>query len=244
MNEMYAKNQLSFFCFWMIGYMVVQDVGSVLSRAVGIAFSATALLNLGLSVYLMGWVKQNGLMERYGLCRVKVPWKHLLWFLPLLAVSTGNLWNGAAWNLPPAETICFVVGLACVGFLEELLVRGVLFQYCKERRGTGFAVGSTTLFFGAVHLINLFSAHGPTLTENLLQVAGALSFGLLWSVVRLRSGSLWPCILSHGLMDVLSVFAREEGMTPAYTQWMLGISILIVLLYVAFLVAAPGQKNA
>ena len=76
---------------------------------------------------LFTFLRKNGLQKRYGLCKSSVPARRFLFYVPLVILASGNLWNGAAVNYAPAETVCRIVCMLCVGFLEEVIFRGLLF---------------------------------------------------------------------------------------------------------------------
>ncbi len=242
MTKLYRKSQLGFFFFCLFLYTLVQNAGYGLSSRIGIPWSGTALLNLALASLLWGFLCRQHLTQYYGLCRSQVPARVMLWYLPLIFLSTGNLWNGVSCTLPAAETACYLVAMACVGFLEELLVRGFLFQYLK-RRSIKLAVGVSVISFGAAHVLNLFSLGELTLAENLLQILSALCVGFLYAAILLRSGSLLPCILSHSVINMLFVFGREAGLSTAQRLQSSGIQMAIMVLYGAYLLKKPKPQR-
>ena len=229
MGKFREKSPLGFFFLWLWVYLLAQSGGGLLSRAIGVRYAGAVLLNVPLAVFLLAWVKRQGLGAYYGLCPVQVPKKELLWFLPLAVISTHNLWAGAALKLPLPETVFCVLTMACVGFLEELLVRGFLFQGLK-RQGVRTAVVLSTLAFGGAHSLNLGTQGAG---ETVLQVAGALCFGLMCAVLLLRSGSLRPCILSHCTINALSVFTAAE---PEQMVLISGGQMVLMLAYTGYLV--------
>jgi len=67
---------------------------------------------------------------------------------------------------------------------EELLFRGLLLPGLEARHGTASALLGSALLFGAVH----FDWSG---------FATASVAGLVLGAIRIRTGSLWPCLLTH-----------------------------------------------
>jgi membrane protease YdiL (CAAX protease family) len=47
-----------------------------------------------------------------------------------------------------------------------------------------------------------------------LQVAYAVAIGFAFVMICCRTGSLLPCILTHGIFNGLSAFANEAAVTP------------------------------
>ncbi len=243
MKKLYNKSQLGFFILWIGIYILLQNLGYSLSDKIGTAWSATAALNLAMALFLYGWIRKQGLLEYYGLCRLKVPAAAMLWFLPLIVLSTGNLWNGTAAALPVWDTVFYLVCMGCVGFLEEILVRGFLFQYLKKE-SVKQAVVISTVSFSVAHILNLFSKGGMEVADNLFQIAGALCVGFLYAVILLRGKSLWPCILSHCAINMLSVFARREGLTLERRLLHSGTEMAIMLIYAAILIHKAPKPDA
>lgn len=102
--------------------------------------------------------------------------------------------------------------MLCVGFVEEVLFRGLLFQ-ALEKDSVNMAIIISSLTFGLGHLLNLVNGSGMELGENLLQVTGAMALGFLFVILFYRGGSLCPCIIAHAVINITSAFANEEGLT-------------------------------
>lgn len=97
--------------------------------------------------------------------------KNYLFFIPLILLASTNLWGGFRLNLSVTKTVLYIVSMLCVGFLEELIFRGFLFQSLCQ--------------------------------ENLTRAI----------IIFYKSKSLLPCILTHGVINSLSVFANADAMT-------------------------------
>jgi membrane protease YdiL (CAAX protease family) len=123
----------------------------------------------------------------------------LLTWLPMLYI-VGGLGLSATFGLPPAGVLAWILfNTFLVGLSEELMFRGVLLQAFRRTVSIWLAVVLTTVAFGAIHTLNVFMT-GDLRTAVIQSVAAALS-GLLFIALRLRTGSLWPCIVVHGLWD-------------------------------------------
>ena len=127
MKKLYEKNELTFAIVWMVIYCVLQSLANPLNEIIGIEYSASAVFCILQTIVLLGFIRKNGLQKRYGLCRSQVPAWRFLYYVPLLVLASGNLWNGFAVNYSPTETVCRIVCMLCVGFLEEVIFRGLLF---------------------------------------------------------------------------------------------------------------------
>ena len=102
--------------------------------------------------------------------------------------------------------------MLCVGFLEEVIFRGLLFKaIAKDNVKTAIIISSVT--FGLGHLLNLVNGSGVEIVENLFQVTGAIAIGFLFVILYYRGGSLLPCIITHSAINITSVFANVAGLT-------------------------------
>jgi membrane protease YdiL (CAAX protease family) len=129
------------------------------------------------------------------------------WYIPLVILTLGNLWNGFLYQSAPLDGVLYTVKMLGVGFLEELIFRSFLF-WAMKKESVKWAVIVSSLTFDMGHIVNLLNGSGMDLTENLVQIVCAAAIGFAYVMVFLRSGSLWPCVLSHGIFNSLSQFER------------------------------------
>ena len=212
MKKLYEKSELKFAIVWIVFYCVLQSLANPINEKIGVEYSASAVLCVLQAVILFSFIWKNGLMERYGLCKSSVPAGRFLYYVPLIILATGNLWNGAAVNDSLAGTVCRIVCMLCVGFLEEVIFRGLLFQaMAQDNIKSAIIISSVT--FGIGHLINLFNGSGMDLISNFYQIIFAIAVGFLFVTIFYRGGSLFPCIITHSAINTLSTFANEAGLT-------------------------------
>jgi membrane protease YdiL (CAAX protease family) len=210
MTQFHKKNPLGFALMWIGIYVVSLSLADALSQAIGVEKLLTAPLCLVLTAVLFCWLKGQALLETYGLAhpagRLR-PWLH---YWPLLLLISTNLWGGVALQDSLAETLLYVLSMLCVGFLEELIFRGFLFRaLCRDSVKTAIWVSSVT--FGIGHIVNLLN--GAALMPTLLQLCYATAAGFLFTVMVYRWGSLWPCIVTHSLLNSLSAVAAPKSQT-------------------------------
>lgn len=211
--------------------MIGNSQGAELSNMLGIKDCATAVINLGLGLFLFFWIRKNGLMERYGLCKTKLPASRFLWYIPLIILASRNLWNGVAVNLPTVDTVFRVFNMIGVGYIEELLFRGFLFQ-AVSRNSAKKGIVISSVSFGLGHIVNLINGREMELAENLWQIIFALAFGFLCVTIFYRGGTLWPCILTHAFFNVTSVFSKETGATDPVQILQNAVILLLMIGYI------------
>lgn len=92
-----------------------------------------------------------------------------------------------------------IVAVTVGPMIEELMFRGVLLSALLRRFSTATSVAVCAGLFGAVHLSGLdFQWYA---LPNLILLAAALCW------LRLKSMSLWPAILAHGLYNLFALLA-------------------------------------
>ena len=234
MRKLYEKNELRFAIAWIVVYCVLQSLANPLNEIIGIEYSASAVFCILQTIVLLGFIRKNGLQKRYGLCRSQVPAWRFLYYVPLLILASGNLWNGVALNYSPAATACRIVCMLCVGFLEEVIFRGLLFKaIAKDNIKSAIVISSVT--FGVGHIINLFNGSGMDLVDNLCQIVFAIAVGFLLVTVFYRGGSLLPCIIVHAAINTLSTFANDTNLTAEMHLLHLVVLIVITVAYTLIL---------
>lgn len=239
MRKLYEKNALAFALIWIGIYVVLLSAAENLpeeltKNAVGAALCAA------MAALLFFWLRKNALLETFGLCRPAGRAGRYLYFLPLAVIASVNLWCGAVQTLPAAVTALYIFRMLCVGFLEELIFRGFLYKaLCRDGKKSAVVISSLT--FGIGHIVNLLN--GAELVPTLLQILYAVAIGFLFVVLFVRSGSLLPCIFTHGVLNALSVFGRE----PDYrTQCFISLALIaLAAAYAAYLLRyAPALTSA
>jgi membrane protease YdiL (CAAX protease family) len=185
---------------------------------------------------------KNGLQRRYGLDHLPKRSARLLYYIPMLVLATGNLWGGTAVAYPGLSQLWAVLSMAMIGYVEEVLFRGFLFKALLKKDGPTVAIIISAVTFGIGHIVNLLA--GQANLETIMQVLFAIAWGFLFTFAFYKSGSLWPCILVHGLVNVFSKFSRES-MTMGWVYTGATIVLAVVYcLYLARLETAPNNREA
>ena len=209
MEALYRKSEIWFAVAWIIAYCVLASIGDNLSVGIGVQKIVTLPILLGLSAALFLFIRKNQLQNKYGLCKSEIPASKMLFYTPLLALLTVNLWNGCSMNISVSETVLYMLSMLCVGFLEEIIFRGLLFC-AMAKNGVKSAIAVSSITFGIGHIINLINGSGAELLPNLLQVIYAIAAGFLFVMIFYQTKSLLPCIITHGVFNALSVFPTKQ----------------------------------
>ena len=242
MKKLYEKNELTFAIVCIVFYCILQSLANPLNQMIGIEYSVSAAFCILQAVVIFIFIRKNNLQKRYGLCKSEVPARRFLYYVPLLVLASGNLWNGVAVNYSPMETACRIVCMLCVGFLEEIIFRGFLFiAIARDNIKSAIIISSVT--FGIGHMINLFNGSGMNLVNNLCQIVFAIAVGFLMVTIFYRGGSLIPCIIVHSAINTLGTFANDTGLTMEMRLLHIAVLIAITVAYTLVLTRTLPKKQ-
>ncbi|MCQ2431126.1 MAG: CPBP family intramembrane metalloprotease [Clostridia bacterium] len=206
MNTLYKKSEIWFAVTVIIVYVIGSGLAEQLSDTIGVPALVPLVFDLVLAAVFLCFVKKNELSMMYGLEKSPYPAKVFLYYLPLFPIAAVNVWFGVKLNMPVPTTLMTILSMLLVGFLEELIFRGFLFcAMAKDNVMSAVIVSSIT--FGIGHIVNLL--RGAEIISCLLQLVYAAALGFLFVTLFRRGRSLYPCILTHGILNALSVFSNE-----------------------------------
>lgn len=243
LNKLYDKSKIWFAVAWITAYCVLMSVGDALSAQVGIEKSVTLIIGAVLLAVLLLFLNKNGLFAEYGLCTPKTSARAMLYYVPILVMLSVNLWYGVTLNYGALETALYILTMLCVGALEEIIFRGLLFE-AMRKDSLKAAIIVSSVSFGIGHIINLINGSGAQLLPNLLQVVYATAAGFMFVMMYYKSKSLLVCIAAHGIFNALSVFANEAAAT---NEMQILTAILLTVItgsYAAYLAfSMKGKTN-
>ncbi len=245
MLKLYKKSELGFSLLWIGIYCIAMSAADNISAQIGINSVISLPVICVLSLILTLFIFKNKLTVRYGLCKARISSSEVLFYIPIALLLTVNLWFGITLNLPIAETVLYILTMLGVGFLEEIIFRGLLFGAMRKDNYT-VAVIVSSVTFGFGHIINLFNGSGMSLSENIIQIISAVAIGFMFVMLYIKSGSLLVCILTHGLFNSLSAFSDEAVLTPE--KRIASGSFIVLLstayaLYIARRIKSEAKEN-
>ena len=209
MEKLHTRNELVLSLLWIVAYIFLYSAADALSAEIGVLKIVTLPAAVFLTLVMLAYVRNRGLWTYYGLTGPKdAPPRACLYYVPFAVLATANLWNGVALRSTALEILLFAATMGCVGFMEEILFRGLLFRaLAKKNLQTAILVSSLT--FGLGHIVNLFN--GAAFLPTLLQILYATSIGYLFTIFFVKTRSLIPCMVTHATINALSIFAVEGG---------------------------------
>lgn len=241
MKKIYQKSEIWFAIIWIIIYVFGASAADSISKSIGLAKVITLPFLLITGGFLLIWIKKNGLMEYYGLCKTPFPAKKFLYWIPLFVIFSINLWFGVTLKTGIAEAIVYVCFMLCVGFVEEIIFRGLLFK-AMSRDNIKSAVIVSSVTFGLGHIVNLINGNGELL-PTILQICYAIAVGFLFVVLFYRGKSLIPCILAHSINNALSTFANKANITDIKQIWSSAILCILSVAYALIIMRNIPNKD-
>lgn len=149
-----------------------------------------------------------------------------VWLVPmtLLVASVATIDYGRLATAGVALGLTLLVGTLFIGASEELLFRGVVLTFLRDRYREWIAALVTAVLFGAMHFLA-----GP------IQIVSSAIMGYLLYYIRRVSGGIWLPILVHSAWDfsVFTGFTTADPVVDPDTSlilFMLSVVLLVVLL--------------
>jgi len=224
MKKIFNKYEPLFCIVLIIIYILVN---SYCIQNFGITSYKSTIINTIFSICLIILIISLKRTSYYGLTKIKNIKKYL-YFIPLLLIVSVNLWNGININNTSSEITFHILNMINIGFIEEIIFRGFLFKMmAKDNVKIAIIVSSVT--FGIGHIINLLN--GAELTPTLMQICYAISIGYLFVIIFHKSGTLIPCIITHSLVNSLSIFNKDNFVSLYIAPIFLIIVPLIYAIY-------------
>ncbi|MGN0604598.1 MAG: lysostaphin resistance A-like protein [Oscillospiraceae bacterium] len=223
---LYKKDEVTFSIVCIVAYVVLMSIADNASRSIGFEKIITMPLCIIMAALIFIFLKKNDLFKKHGLTAVMGGCKKYLFFLPLVLITSVNVWNGVMLNYSVSETVLYIISMLFIGFIEEMLFRGFLFTALR-RTNIKTAVVVSSLTFGIGHIVNLLN--GAPILETLLQMCYATAIGFLFTIIFYRSGSIIPCIITHSVLNALSATAVEASETFDIT-----IAIIVTVVSVVY----------
>ena len=152
-------------------------------------------------------------------------WPPLLYSLLMLLVAWAGGWP------PPSVLLIVACNTALVALSEELMFRSILLQSLLARHAIWPAVLISSALFGAVHTLN--GLWTGDFVSALWQSAAAFLQGIGYAAIRLRTRSVWPMVVVHGLWDFALVSSTLTS-SGADDVSVLPLAALLAVLPLAF----------
>lgn len=224
MNKFFEKHETLCLIILIAGYVIMN---SYCMKNFGFTSPISFVANTIFSAILITLILISKKYKYYGLKKAENTRK-LLYFIPLVVISTVGIWRGINIKNSISEITFRVLTMINVGFLEEIIFRGILYKSI-EKDNKKLAIIITSITFGIGHIVNLLN--GADLIPTLMQICYATALGFLFVTILNKSKSLIPCIVSHIVINSLSIFEVENTKLSIIIT-----SLILILISVSYTV--------
>ena len=231
--NLFAKKHPLFFSFLIIFiFFLMNGIGVFIAQRRGLSPTSYSLyIEIGLAIFFSGIVSSMRWWKKIGFKKPDQS-RHLLLYLPSLALILGNLTFGIHITALPMLLVYLVTALLS-GFVEETAFRGLILQ-AFTGRGPVYAAVASSLLFGLTHIFNVLAGGDPIYV--VVQILYALAIGFGFGAMVIRGGMIWPVILGHGLGNFVAFINSDSAtLTGAKVDsQVIIISVLYIVLFTSY----------
>ncbi|SJN36575.1 hypothetical protein FM104_09300 [Microbacterium esteraromaticum] len=215
---------------WIVIYIVAVNVGDYVGEILGFP-GMTSVVLVGLSIALLVYLRAGRRLAFYGIRPVQPKTLPLtVFYIPLFAIAFLQYGKGFAANLNWQTVIFAIILVAAVGFIEELLFRGFLLQALRTRGNLTRAIVISGVTFGVGHIVNLL--RGYSLTDQALQLAGAILIGIALAYCVVLTGSILLGVVFHALFNLSGTLSAHSAVGDTIA---VGIIAIVMIPYILIL---------
>ncbi|MBX2871037.1 MAG: CPBP family intramembrane metalloprotease [Saprospiraceae bacterium] len=198
------------------------------------------LKNLIITLYGLLLIRHYGYIRLAGVFRW-TPRRPILLIVPLYFVIFGLLpyffLDYDFTEVKRQDLLLLFAAMLSVGISEEVVFRGFVLPHLIKKspthQGLIIPIITAALLFGVLHFLNLLQPDASGVVV-ISQVTYATMFGVAFGIILLRTESLLPLGILHGLINFSSNFDQLPGAlapikTETYLLFEAAISVLIVL---------------
>ena len=176
-----------------------------------------SLKNLLIVIYGLFLIKRLDYIKQSGILNLR-PRSAFLLLIPIYFLAIGPLqyalFGYTFESIQASDILILLVADLTVGISEEVLFRGFMVPHLIKGRNENESLIKplflSAFLFGGLHFLNLLSPEANTYLI-ISQVLYATMFGVGFGVLLLRTGSLLPIGLLHGLINFSSDLHKLPG---------------------------------
>jgi membrane protease YdiL (CAAX protease family) len=227
---------------WIIIYIVTVNIGDALSEIITgyAANSITGAMLIALSIVLVLYLMKNKKFQVYGMKGIaKKDFGKTLFYVPLILLALMQYTAGIDGALSITQIASACLLMIGVGFIEELVFRGFLFQGISAKTGVNRAILISGITFGIGHIVNLL--RGYAYMEQMGQIVVAVGIGIALALLVAITKSIVPGILFHIVFNIGGTITKQETSQQIY---MMIAIVIISVFYVICLYRSVYKKRA
>lgn len=252
-DKFFSKHPILFAIFIIIIFIIAQTIPSLFTLWINIdlnSYFSDYLFNLYseiiviLLMLIVGWkfslIDETFFTKRNFLKGIKLTIPIMLFAIVLTLISifaTPSLKFKLNFNL----LILTLFYALSVGFAEEIICRGLIFNNFIRKTGTTkkgliFSMLATSIIFGLMHFGNVSMSSILDVTQ---QVIYAIIIGIVFNFIYITVGNLTVLCISHGLFDFFAfvIFSLYDiPYNPAVQSDILSTTITVAFMVIYFII--------
>lgn len=130
---LYKKDEVTFSIVCIVAYVVLMSIADNASRSIGFEKIITMPLCIIMAALIFIFLKKNDLFKKHGLTAVMGGCQKYLFFLPLVLITSVNVWNGVMLNYSVSETVLYIISMMFIGFIERCCSEDFCLQHFAVR---------------------------------------------------------------------------------------------------------------
>lgn len=224
---------------WIMAYILLVNIGDNISVSIGVESLATVVLLIAFSIVLLIYIKKNSWFELYGFRKIKKSdLTKALFYIPLAVTIPLHYLRGIKYELGFTGFLLAILLMICVGFIEEAIFRGFLYQGILKNSNKVRAVLVSGITFAIGHIVNLL--RGYTSADQINQVVIGIFIGIALALIVALTNNILPCVLYHIFFNISGTITNSDLRLETY---MVIITSVICLIYSIYLVKAFKLKK-
>lgn len=238
MKRLYEKNAVRHSLAWLAIYLVMNTItGNLQSASPSNSSWIGAIPNFLLAAICFIYLKKTGIAKAIGLlAKPTEKASVMLYYIPVLALPFFNLIYGIDSSVSAVEALSLLTMYIGVGFMEEIIFRGLMFKALEKKWNRYLVVAFISLTFAIGHIVSMVAV-GQSGSDTVLQILNAFSVGFMFMAVMLASGNLRLCVIAH----VLYNFLAGISLIDATHGEIIVLNTVVTVLYFVYL--ALRAKN-
>ncbi|MDP4153603.1 MAG: CPBP family intramembrane metalloprotease, partial [Bacillota bacterium] len=241
MKKLYERNGVLHSLVWLAFYLVLNTITGNIAGFMNVySEMISAVPNLFLAAICFIYLKRTGIAKEIGLLtKPNEKTAVMLYYIPLLIVPFLNLIYGINTSLSFKKVFAFFAMYVAVGFMEEIIFRGLMFRALNKKWNRYIVVIFISLTFAIGHIVSMVAV-AQTGEDTVLQIINAFIVGFLFMTVILASGNLTLCIIAHILYNFLANISLV-GYTHVEIIYITAVITALYFIYLVF--ASKNIKN-
>lgn len=232
MIKLYKSKDVLHSIVWLTLYLVVNTITGNLATNLNANYEVVSCVPIFiLAAVCFVYLYKTGISKDIGLlCASTENAGHMLFYIPLFVLPAYSLIYGINTALTPFDFLAAFLMYTGVGFMEEIIFRGLMFRALTKKWNRIVVVVFGSLTFDMGHIVSVIAV-GMSNSDALLQIINASIVGFMFMTVMLASENLTACIIAHIAYNFLVTVCMPND--DVWTRII--VNSVITLLYFVYL---------